>query len=820
MLAKLSGNRYIPNDKEEAFSQLWQLAENHRTVINDLVELCNATVTTKEIIDMVKPLAREAFVYKLPITYNPETNVLTARFLGIDHGQLTGLTDDDHLQYLRTDGTRPLSGDWDIGDNRTIQTDKIRARDAAGLALYEDGGIGIFIKDGGNVGINQIDPAVALDVAGDILSQSADATTITVLGKGSETPVKLRIKAFYKYVNADIGQIDWMAYNSVDSYMDFCEINAAATNVTDGAEDSTISLRVVSNGGPLTALLAVRGDNSAGVADIYMAAKITPSSGTQIIDGAISVTDATTISKDVDNANFSAIILKNTNDPLTTEVGQSVSIDAYVRQSKDTVLSDELMGRILFGKTSDFFNGPPSEVDDDSNIQFWVDVNGTLTKVLTLDYDLSATVVGVINASGGNSTNWNTAYGWGNHASGGYLKADGSVVLTGDWDIGNGRMIQADKIRARDSDGLALYGDGGAGLFIADGGLIGIGTTTPAALLTLVFAAGQDGLIIKCFSDTVADAGIIQFLKSHVDTKDTWVQTIDTDLLGGFWFYGVNSGNSGVISAKIDVVQSGAAGASYVASDIIIKVGANTAAPTEKMKIASTGIITIAETTVTKALAGNGTQTVDAGDSVHEERIFNNTFTAGGDWNLYNGATISGGVGNFVNTNSAFLQARSGFVVGGTYIMRFTVGVQTITVQAFGSGMEVVFSAYYAPGEHTVIFVAPTTTIEFQLNGILGSAGATIDEVYCSSVDTEFSPTHLAIYITNTLAWSPPEITLVAGSLPVESIITIVNVAGEALRINSNNSEGIPAVMVENQRFVIFRKCSNGWTPSVAYEVP
>jgi len=36
-----------------------------------------------------------------------------------------------------------------------------------------------------------------------------------------------------------------------------------------------------------------------------------------------------------------------------------------------------------------------------------------------------------------NSAYWNTAYGWGDHASGGYLKANGSVPLTANWDVGN-----------------------------------------------------------------------------------------------------------------------------------------------------------------------------------------------------------------------------------------------------------------------------------------------------------------------------------------------------------------------------------------------
>lgn len=63
------------------------------------------------------------------------------------------------------------------------------------------------------------------------------------------------------------------------------------------------------------------------------------------------------------------------------------------------------------------------------------------------------------------------------------LKHDGSVALTNDWDIGNARMIQADEVRARDGDGLKLFEDGGAGVFIKDGGNVGIGTTVPSSKL-------------------------------------------------------------------------------------------------------------------------------------------------------------------------------------------------------------------------------------------------------------------------------------------------------------------------------------------------
>ncbi len=63
------------------------------------------------------------------------------------------------------------------------------------------------------------------------------------------------------------------------------------------------------------------------------------------------------------------------------------------------------------------------------------------------------------------------------------IDEDGSVPLTANWDIGNTRAILADTIRARDGDGLNLQDDGGNGIFVEDGGQVGIGTVSPVRLL-------------------------------------------------------------------------------------------------------------------------------------------------------------------------------------------------------------------------------------------------------------------------------------------------------------------------------------------------
>ena len=56
-----------------------------------------------------------------------------------------------------------------IADGKYIFTDKVRARDGAGLLLEDDNGNGIIIEDGGNVGINKANPEEKLHLNGDML---------------------------------------------------------------------------------------------------------------------------------------------------------------------------------------------------------------------------------------------------------------------------------------------------------------------------------------------------------------------------------------------------------------------------------------------------------------------------------------------------------------------------------------------------------------------------------------------------------------------------------------------------------------------------
>ncbi|WJZ48571.1 tail fiber protein [Synechococcus phage DSL-LC07] len=71
---------------------------------------------------------------------------------------------------LSTNGAEALrinaDGDIQVADGNRMEIDEIRARDAAGLKLFDDAGAGIFIQDGGSVGIGTSAPATQLDVRG------------------------------------------------------------------------------------------------------------------------------------------------------------------------------------------------------------------------------------------------------------------------------------------------------------------------------------------------------------------------------------------------------------------------------------------------------------------------------------------------------------------------------------------------------------------------------------------------------------------------------------------------------------------------------
>lgn len=99
----------------------------------------------------------------IDFTYNDAGNTITATVIpgGVSHGALAGLGNDDHSQYLRTDGTRALTGPWTANnaingvtqldvDNVRIDGNTISSTNTNGDLNLTPNGTGDLVLDGIN----------------------------------------------------------------------------------------------------------------------------------------------------------------------------------------------------------------------------------------------------------------------------------------------------------------------------------------------------------------------------------------------------------------------------------------------------------------------------------------------------------------------------------------------------------------------------------------------------------------------------------------------------------------------------------------------
>ena len=101
-------------------------------------------------------------------------------------------------------------------------------------------------------------------------------------------------------------------------------------------------------------------------------------------------------------------------------------------------------------------------------------------------------------------------------------------------------QIKADTVRAVDGGGLHLQDDGGNGLFVKDGGSVGVGTTSPAGDFHVKNSNSYRPSVY--FENTTDDANgvTVRFLKDRADAGNG-TSTDDDDALGYFYFQGFDS---------------------------------------------------------------------------------------------------------------------------------------------------------------------------------------------------------------------------------------------------------------------------------------
>jgi len=176
-------------------------------------------------------------------------------------GRIDQLTDVvDGSQFLRADGSTPLTGDWDAGAGNVLRTQEVRARDGSGLQIGDENGLlGLFVDDGGNVGVGTTAPQGHLHLWDGIGAHLNASRT----GIGATAQVIIPAAG----VTA-LARLDVIVFNGVSrAYLGFTlTVGGTATqNVVTGAD--TWQFRLNGNGS-----VDVRRTAGTGTADAYVRA--------------------------------------------------------------------------------------------------------------------------------------------------------------------------------------------------------------------------------------------------------------------------------------------------------------------------------------------------------------------------------------------------------------------------------------------------------------------------------------------------------------------------------------------------------------------
>jgi hypothetical protein len=221
------------------------------------------------------------------------------------------------------------------------------------------------------------------------------------------------------------------------------------------------------------------------------------------------------------------------------------------------------------------------------------------------------------------------------------------------------------------------------------------------------------------------------------------------------------------------------------------------------------------------SIYGNGTQAVDAGmvGATGPDQISNGDFASDSIWTK-NSSTISGGKGH-TSGNGSYLRQPITMLAGHVYRITYTasnvVGENRImpltnwSVWTVSEGTHTL-EDYTAHGDETLIHLDSTT-------------GGSCDWDDISLVEVfgvpDVAPDHFAMEVTNTQSYESPEINLVAGSLPVNSLICVsyVGALGDWALVITSSGNPVRLSAADNEA-VMFIKSSIGWLPITGQQEP
>ena len=389
-----------------------------------------------------------------------------------------------------------LTGQLTMADGIRIDTDHVQARDASGLKLTEDGGVGILIADSSGAVLVNTSTALTgfLGSAQVQIQKDTDGALLihrTTTDANGPTFEFLKRRSGFGVVSSGdrAGTIQFSAADSVDAApvaSIYAEVDGTPgsndmpgrlvfATTADGANAVSEAMRI-SNAGHLiladgkrietdevrardTGGLALNENAGAGVLIANSTGQLLVNT-TTTITGALAAAQLQVNKTSPGNALF---VVDN------TSAGNGPTIELLRRRTAFGVLSSgDRLGTIAFSGADSIdaaqgasiyaeVDGTPGSNDMPGRIVFATSPDGFATPVEAMRINASQNII-----------------------------------------IADSKRIETDEIRARDSGGLKLYEDSGLGILVADGGNVGIGGT-PDRLFMLQGSSGGGGVSMALF---------------------------------------------------------------------------------------------------------------------------------------------------------------------------------------------------------------------------------------------------------------------------------------------------------------------------------
>lgn len=165
-----------------------------------------------------------------------------------------------------------------------------------------------------------------------------------------------------------------------------------------------------------------------------------------------------------------------------------------------------------------------------------------------------------------------------------------AIKVTGNFDFGG--KVTVDTVRATGAAGLHIQDDGGSGIFVKDGGNVGIGDATPDAQLTVGSSDQTVSLPGQLLVQTATAATAPSRLVLH-GNQPAATPTVPAEIL----VYGQGYTGASTLAAKIGVVTSQGDASSNINGSLTFSTSNNATSTTEAVRITAAGNVGIGDTT-------------------------------------------------------------------------------------------------------------------------------------------------------------------------------------------------------------------------------